>query len=35
MNSLKVTKYETGKNYVKNNFVYNFMSSLRQKLMTL
>ena len=32
MNSLKVTKYETGKNYVKNNFVYNFMSSLRQKI---
>ena len=32
MNSLKITKNETGKNYTKNNFVYNFFSSLRQKI---
>jgi outer membrane protein assembly factor BamE (lipoprotein component of BamABCDE complex) len=32
MNNLKITKNETGKNYIKNNFVYNFFSSLRQKI---
>ena len=32
MNNLNISKNETGKNYVKNNFVYNFMSSLRQKI---
>ena len=32
MNNLKITKNETGKNYIKNNFVYNFFSSLRQKV---
>ena len=32
MNNLKITKNETGKNYIKDNFVYNFFSSLRQKI---
>ena len=32
MNNLDISKNETGKNYVKKNFVYNFMSSLRQKI---
>jgi len=32
MNNLKISKNETGKNYVKNNFIYNFFSSLREKV---
>jgi outer membrane protein assembly factor BamE (lipoprotein component of BamABCDE complex) len=32
MNNLDISKNETGKKFVKNNFVYNFMSSLRQKI---
>ena len=32
MKNLKITKKETGKNYSKNNFIYNFFSSLRQKV---
>ena len=32
MNNLKITKNETGKNYIKNNFIYNFFSSLREKV---
>ncbi|NDA22588.1 MAG: outer membrane protein assembly factor BamE [Proteobacteria bacterium] len=32
MNNLKISKNETGKNYTKNNFIYNFFSSLREKV---
>ena len=32
MNEIKITKNVTGKAYSKNNFVYDFMSSLRQKI---
>ena len=32
MNEIKVTKNETGKIFSKNSFIYDFMSSLRQKV---
>tara|TARA_B100001287_G_scaffold221210_1_gene190304 strand:+ start:10 stop:492 length:483 start_codon:yes stop_codon:yes gene_type:complete len=32
MNELNISENETGKNYKKNSFVYNFFSSLRQKI---
>ena len=32
MKNIKITKDETGKKFRKNSFVYNFMSSLRQKI---
>ena len=32
MKNLKISKNETGKNYTKNNFIYNFFSSLREKV---
>ena len=32
MNELKISKNETGKNFKKNSFIYEFMSSLRQKI---
>tara|TARA_B100001250_G_scaffold366525_1_gene347961 strand:- start:1514 stop:1999 length:486 start_codon:yes stop_codon:yes gene_type:complete len=32
MNEIKVTKNETGKVFSKNSFIYDFMSSLRQKV---
>jgi len=32
MNNLNISKNETGKNYTKNNFIYNFFSSLREKV---
>ena len=32
MKNLKISKNETGKNYNKNNFIYNFFSSLREKV---
>ena len=32
MNELKISKNETGKNFKKNSFIYEFMSSLRQKV---
>ena len=32
MNELKVTKNVTGENFEKNSFIYDFMSSMRQKI---
>ena len=32
MNNLKITKYTTGDNFRKNSFIYEFMSSVRQKI---
>ena len=32
MNNLKITKYTTGDNFSKNSFIYEFMSSVRQKI---
>ena len=32
MNKLKVTKNITGENFEKNSFIYDFMSSMRQKI---
>ena len=32
MNNLKITKYTTGDNFRKNSFIYEFMSSIRQKI---
>ena len=32
MNKLKVTKNVTGENFDKNSFIYDFMSSMRQKI---
>ena len=32
MNELIISKNETGKNFKKNSFIYEFMSSLRQKI---
>ena len=32
MNDIKLTKNVTGKDFKKRNFVYDFMSSLRQKI---
>ena len=32
MNNLKKTKYTTGDNFRKNSFIYDFMSSIRQKI---
>jgi len=32
MNNIKIAKDITGKKFRKNSFVYNFMSSLRQKI---
>ena len=32
MKKIKVTKDETGKKFKKNSFIYDFMSSLRQKI---
>tara|TARA_B100001939_G_scaffold274662_1_gene242652 strand:- start:10 stop:495 length:486 start_codon:yes stop_codon:yes gene_type:complete len=32
MNNIKVTKNVTGESFRKNSFVYNFMSSIRQKI---
>ena len=32
MNNLKISKDITGKKFKKNSFVYDFMSSLRQKI---
>ena len=32
MNNIKIAKDITGKKFRKNSFVYNFMSSLRQKV---
>ena len=32
MNEIKITKYVTGESFRKNSFIYNFMSSLRQKI---
>ena len=32
MKNIKVTKSETGKKFKKNSFIYDFMSSLRQKI---
>ena len=32
MNEIKITKNETGKIFSKNSFIYDFMSSLRQKV---
>jgi outer membrane protein assembly factor BamE (lipoprotein component of BamABCDE complex) len=32
MKKIKITKNETGKKFKKNSFIYDFMSSLRQKI---
>ena len=32
MNNIKITKNVTGDNFRKNSFIYNFMSSMRQKI---
>ena len=32
MNNIKVTKNVTGENFEKNSFIYDFMSSMRQKI---
>ena len=32
MKDLKISKNETGKKYTKNSFIYNFFSSLREKI---
>ena len=32
MNKLKISDYSTGQTFKKNSFVYDFMSSLRQKI---
>tara|TARA_B100000575_G_C22742171_1_gene443725 strand:+ start:58 stop:543 length:486 start_codon:yes stop_codon:yes gene_type:complete len=32
MNEIRISKNETGKNFKKNSFIYEFMSSLRQKV---
>ena len=32
MNNLKITKYTTGDNFRKNSFIYEFMTSVRQKI---
>ena len=32
MKNLKVTKNITGDNFKKNSFIYDFMSSMRQKI---
>tara|TARA_B100000674_G_C37042300_1_gene559086 strand:+ start:20 stop:505 length:486 start_codon:yes stop_codon:yes gene_type:complete len=32
MNTLKISENKTGQNFKKNSFVYDFMSSLRQKI---
>jgi hypothetical protein len=32
MNSIKISKNITGKKFKKNSFIYDFMSSLRQKV---
>ena len=32
MNNIKISKYVTGDNFRKNSFIYEFMSSVRQKI---
>ena len=32
MNNIKISKYVTGDNFRKNSFIYEFMSSIRQKI---
>ncbi len=32
MNNIKISQYKTGKKFKKNSFIYDFMSSLRQKI---
>ena len=32
MNNIKITNYKTGDNFKKKSFIYNFMSSIRQKI---
>ena len=32
MNNIKITKNVTGQSFKKNSFIYEFMSSMRQKI---